>query len=84
VDKGGLLEHTIAKIIPLVYTDAYKESKLKCLLEDAIVTRTTNLSRCKVINTPEAEHMVSAFWNGVAVAAVKGSRNWKQGVCGFP
>ncbi|KFY23689.1 hypothetical protein V491_02448 [Pseudogymnoascus sp. VKM F-3775] len=38
VDKEGLLEKTIIRNIPLIYADVLKETRLKCLFEDAIVT----------------------------------------------
>ncbi|OBT62609.1 hypothetical protein VE03_08480 [Pseudogymnoascus sp. 23342-1-I1] len=84
VDKDGLLENTIVRNIPLIYADYLQDSKLKCLFEDAIVTRSTNLMRWKVINTLKAEPMVSAFWNGVAVAAIRRTRELEAGRMRFP
>lgn len=84
VDKDGLLERSIACNIPLVYKDALKESKLKCLLEYAIVTRATGIARCKLADIPEVEPMVSAFWNGVAVAAIRRTKELEAGRMRFP
>lgn len=84
VDKNGLLEEAVVCNIPLVYADAREDSKLKCLLGDAIVTRATNLRWWKLVNIPEEEHMVSAFWNGVAIAAVQRMKELEEGRMRFP
>jgi hypothetical protein len=73
--KFGLLERTIMLNIPLVYGYAPKESKLKCLLEDAIVFHGSSLVRCKLTTDPEVVPMVSGFWNGVAIAAFRERKN---------
>lgn len=84
VDKDGILEKTIVGNIPLVYGDALKESKLKCLLEDAIVTRTMGLAKLKIENVPEHEPMVSEFWNGVAITAIQRIKELEAGPMRFP
>ncbi|KFY74447.1 hypothetical protein V499_05526 [Pseudogymnoascus sp. VKM F-103] len=84
VDKDDLLEKTIARNVPLVYVDGQKESKLKCLLEDAIVASTTNLTRCMPIDNPELEPMVLAFWNGVAISAIRRNKELEDGRMRFP
>ncbi|KFX94201.1 hypothetical protein V490_04469 [Pseudogymnoascus sp. VKM F-3557] len=84
VDKDGLLEEAIVRNITLVYADATEDSKLKCLLEDAIVTCATDLRRWNVRITPGKEHMVSAFWNGVAIAAVQRTKELEAGRMRFP
>lgn len=83
-DKDGLLEKTIIRNISLVYADSPQNCKLKCLLEDAIVTSTINLTELKHIKTPEAEPVVLAFWNGVAIAAIEKMRKLEAGRMRFP
>ncbi|OBT73099.1 hypothetical protein VF21_07600 [Pseudogymnoascus sp. 05NY08] len=84
VDMDGILEKTIVGNIPLLYGDGPKESKLKCLLEDAIVTRTMGLARFKIANIPEHEPMVSEFWNGVAITAIQRIKELEAGRMRFP
>jgi hypothetical protein len=84
VDKDDLLEKTIARNVPLIYADGPKESKLKWLLEDSIVAGTTNLTRCTPVNNPDTKPMVLAFWNGVAIAAIRRTKELEVGRMRFP
>ncbi|KFY14034.1 hypothetical protein V492_02900 [Pseudogymnoascus sp. VKM F-4246] len=89
VDEDGLLQKTISRNIPLIYANSTEDSKLKCLLEDAVAMHITDLKRRRIIETHEASTFlngvaIAAFWNGVAIAAIRKTRELEDGRMKFP